>query len=224
MPGKAEASREEIRRNNADALPGKDSGEEETNGTLTGDEDGVVREKGEATDALQQRVDGFEEGSFEEGVSTGNLHHAGKAEGHDADVLGIATTGGFESGGDPGAAIGFALGESAMSAEMAVETGNMVMECDTFAGLEAADCRPDPDDGPAGFVTKDAGWRDGALVDLLDIGWADATGGDADQDLIAADGGNRDGFNLEEVGTAIDDGLHGFRDGSIVHGFGCGSG
>ena len=46
------------------------------------------------------------------------------------------------------------------------------------------------------------------MMDLLDIGGAHATGGDANEDVGAADAGDFDFLQAEVVDAAVDDGLH----------------
>jgi hypothetical protein len=65
------------------------------------------------------------------------------------------------------------------------------------------------DDDAGGFVSEDArGWQ-GAEVDFLDVGGADATDGDFDEEFAGVDGRDGDGFEAEIVGAAINDGGHG---------------
>ena len=65
------------------------------------------------------------------------------------------------------------------------------------------------DDGAGHLVAEDARGGVRAVVDLLQIGSADAAGGDFDQQLAGADGRDRDGFDAHVVDAAIDHGAHG---------------
>ena len=50
-------------------------------------------------------------------------------------------------------------------------------------------------------------------MDFLDVGGADAAGGDFDQQLTGLDLRDGNGFETKVVGAVIDDGLHGVGDG-----------
>jgi len=60
-------------------------------------------------------------------------------------------------------------------------------------------------------VTEDAGGRNGALLDLLDVGGAYTAGGDPDEDLPCPDSWDIDRLDPEIVDAAVDDRLHGLR-------------
>ena len=158
--------------------------------------------------------------AFGEGIAGGNFHDAGEDEGHDADVFGIAATGGFEAGGDAGAFVSLALGEGVMAAEMTVQARHVMVQRNAVADFEAAReaTRPtaDADDGSGGFMSENAGRGDGAVLDFFDVGGADAAGGDPDEEFVGADGGDGDGFEAQIVDAMIDDGAHGFGD--VRHG------
>ena len=57
-------------------------------------------------------------------------------------------------------------------------------------------------------MAKNARRRHGAVVDFLDVGGADATHGDFDQEFAGPISRDGDGFEAEIVRAAIDDGLH----------------
>ena len=209
MAGELQTGGEEIGGDDADALEGKKAGEEESDGALSGNEDDVLGQERELADALEDRVDGFEEGTFEEGIRAWDLHYAGETEGQDADVFGVASAGGFEAGGDAGALVGFALGEGPVTAEVAIHAGHVMVEGDTVANAEAPGRGSGLDDGPAGFVSEDAGRGHGSLLDLLDVGGADATGGNPDEDLPRPDAGDVDRLEAKVVDAAVDNRLHG---------------
>jgi hypothetical protein len=155
-----------------------------------------------------------------------NLHDAGQNEIHHADVFGVAAARGFETGGDAGALVGFALGEGAVATEMAFQARDVMVQGNAVADLETArgeslrtatsPTRADFDDGTGGFVAEDAGRRHGAELDFFDVGWADAADGDFDEQFMGADARDRDGLEAQVVHAAIDDGAHGF--GNVRHG------
>ena len=209
--GELQTGGEEIGGNDADALERKETGEQESDGALASDEDDVLWKERQLADGLEDGVDGFEQGAFEEGVGAWDLHHAGKAEGQDADVLGVSSAGGFEAGRDAGALVGFALGEGAVPAEVAIQARHVMVQGHAFTDPKAPGCGTDLDDGATGFVPEDAGGWNGALLDLLDVGGAHTAGSDADKDLPRPDAGDVDLLEAKVVGAAVDDRLHGLR-------------
>jgi hypothetical protein len=112
------------------------------------------------------------------------------------------------------------LGEGAVTAEMAVQARDVMVQRNAVADFEVAreDARPttNTDDGSGGFMSEDAGRRDGAMEDFFDVGGADAAHGNLDEEFMGADAGYGDGFEAQVVDAAIDDGAHGFRD--VRHG------
>jgi hypothetical protein len=97
---------------------------------------------------------------------------------------------------------------------MAIEARDMVVQGDAVANLppQTRDPRPQLRNYAGGFVSEDARWRHGAMLDLFDVGGADATHGDLDEQFVGADAGDGDGFEAQVVNAAIDDGAHGFGD------------
>gem|GEM_PF-541106 len=211
LAGELQTVGEEIGGNDAYALKREESGEEEADGTLAGDKDDVLGEERELADGLEDGVDGFEEGAFQEGVGPWDPHDAGEAEGQDPDVFGIASAGGFESGRDPGALVGFALGKSAVPTEVAMHAGDVMVEGHAVADPETPGRGTDPHDGSTRFVPEDAGSRNGALLDLLDVRGAHTAGGHTDKDLIRPDAGDIDRFQTKVVDAAVDNRPHGLR-------------
>ena len=211
LAGELQTGGEEVGGNDADALEEKEAGEEESDRALTGDKDDVFWKEWELADALDDGVDGFEQGAFEERVGAWDLHHAGEAERQDADVFGVASAGGLESGRDAGALVGFALGKGAVSAEMAIHAGNVMVERHTVPDPETPRRSTHLDDRAAGLVTEDAGGGNSALLDLLDVGGAHTAGGDPDEDLARPDAGDVDRFQTKVVDAAVDNRLHGLR-------------
>ena len=62
-------------------------------------------------------------------------------------------------------------------------------------------------------MAEDSRRRDGAVLDLFDVGGANTADGDFDEQFVPADARDGDGFEAEIIDTAIDDGAHGFGDG-----------
>ena len=116
----------------------QDFGEHQANRPLPGHEHGVAGQQVQAADGLEDGVDGFEHGAFREGIFGGDFHDAGQDEGHDADEFGVAAARRLESGGDAGALVGLALGKGAVAAEMAFQTGDVMVQRDAVADFEAA--------------------------------------------------------------------------------------
>jgi hypothetical protein len=71
----------------------------------------------------------------------------------------------------------------------------------------------DFDNRAGGFVAEDARRRDGAVMDFIDVGRADAADGDLDEQLVRANARDGHGFEAQVVDAAINNGAHGFRDG-----------
>ena len=61
-------------------------------------------------------------------------------------------------------------------------------------------------------MAEDARGRDGAVLDFFDVGGADATDGDLDEEFMGADARDGDGFEAKVVDAAVNDGAHGFGD------------
>ena len=213
LAGQLQARLEKVSGEDVYAAQLEQAGEDEADRPLARDEHDIAPQQGEVFDGLEDGVDRFLHGAFDEGVSAGDFNDTGKNEGHDANILGVAAAGGLEAGGDAGAFVLGTLGEGAMAAGVAAEAGNMMMQGDAFTDAESPDARADADDGAGGFVAEDARWRHGAVVDFLDVGGANTAGGDFDQQVIS--GNARDGkcFEAEVVHAAINDGLHGFGNG-----------
>ncbi|MCX6917211.1 MAG: hypothetical protein NT167_29935 [Verrucomicrobia bacterium] len=95
--------------------------------------------------------------------------------------ISIAAAGRLEARRDAGAFVLGALGEGVVAAGMALQARHMMMQRDALAGPELADPRSGADDGAGGFMAEDARGRHGAILDLLDVGGADAADGHADE-------------------------------------------
>ena len=59
-------------------------------------------------------------------------------------------------------------------------------------------------------MSKNTRRRHGAILNLFNVGRADAASSDFDEQFICTDARDRHGFNAQVVHTAIDDGAHGF--------------
>jgi hypothetical protein len=218
LAGEFEARIEEVGGNDFDAAQSEQAGEHESDGPLTGDEHNIAAKEFEAIYRFEDGVDRFEHRAFEEGVAVWDFYDARKDEGHDADVSGVTAAGGFEAGSDACAFVLFALGEGVMAASMALKAGDVVMERDAVADFEFSYFGADANDGSGGFVAEDARGRNGAVMDFFDVGRTDATDGDFDEEFARADFGDGQSLNAEVIRAAIDDRLHGFRDGDHVCG------
>ena len=64
---------------------------------------------------------------------------------------------------------------------------------------EAPDARADADDVAGCFVAEDAGRRHGAVLDLLDVGRADAADGHPDEQIPRPDARHRHGFEPQII-------------------------
>jgi hypothetical protein len=138
---------------------------------------------------------------------------AGEDPWHDTHIFGVAAACGFEASGNAGTFVLGALGEGSMGASMAFETRHMMMQGDAIADLKSADTNAAANDYACGFVSKNARRWDCAILDLFDVGGADAADGDLDQQLLGADARDRNDFEAEIVWAAIDDRAHGSWDG-----------
>ena len=103
-----------------------------------------------------------------------------------------------------------------MAAKVAIEAWNVVVQRNAVADFKVAreDARPttDTDNCSGGFMSENARRRHRAVLNLLDVGRADAANGDLDEQFIRADARDGHGFNAQVVHTAINNGAHGFGD------------
>ena len=183
---------------------------------MPGHQDGVAAQEGQAFDSLEHSVDRFEHGSFEERIAGRNSHHTGEDKGHHPHVFRIPAAGRLESRGDSGAFVLLALGECAMAAGMAFEARHMVVQRDPVADFELPGPCARADDSAGGFVAKDARRRDCAILNLLDVGRADAADGHFNQQLIRTDARHRHRLEAQIVCPAINHRAH--CPGDVRHG------
>jgi hypothetical protein len=216
--GESESRIQEVGGEDVHAAEGEEASEDEADRTLSGDQDSVAAQQRETIDCLEDSVDRFEHRAFEERIASRDFDDAGQDEGHDADVFGVAAAGRLETGGDAGLFIGGALGERSMAAGVTFQARDVVMQRDTIADPETFGALANLHDGAGGFVSENPRRWDGAVMDFFDVGRTDATDGDFDEEFARADFGDGQSLNAEVIRAAIDDRLHGFRDGDHVCG------
>ncbi len=175
-------------------------------------------------DGFDDGVDGLDEGGFFEADVVGERDDAALGDPrHGFDVFAEAATVGREAGGEAGGFVLLALREEAIFAVEAGAAGRVMEAHHAIAGFEFCDAGADGDDGAGEFVAEDLGRFDVALEDFLDVGAADAAGGDFDEDFARADFGDGDFFDADDSLFAIDAGAHRFGDGAESRGGGgCG--
>jgi hypothetical protein len=92
----------------------------------------------------------------------------------------------------------------------------MVKDHNPLANLELIDSPANGCNDACGFMPKDARGGVGAGVDLLEIGAANTTGVNLDEDFACADFGNGNSFDAHVVDAAINSSAHcGWDDGSM---------
>ena len=203
--------REQVGGHHAHALQGEQAGEHQADRPLPGHQHRVAAQQGEPFDGLEDGVDRFEHRAFEKGVARRDSDHARQDEGHDADVFGIAAARRLEARRDAGALVLGALREGVVPAGMTLQARHVMMQRHALADLELPDARADADDGAGGFVAEDARRRHGAVLDLLDVGRADAADGHPDEQFVRPDARHGHGFEPQIVRPAIHHRLHGLR-------------
>ena len=217
--GELEPGVEQVGGEDSQAAQGEELGEHQTNGPLPCHHHEIAGQHGEAVDAFEDGVDGFEQRAFDERVLRRDFHDAWQAEGHDAHIFRVAAARWLEAGGDAGALVLRALREGSVAAGVAGHARDVMVQGHAFAEAEAAHARADLHDGAGGLVAEDARWRDGAVLDFLYVRRADAAHGHAHEQFVRADARHGDSLEAEVVGTAIDDGAHRF--GNRQHGGSC---
>jgi hypothetical protein len=100
------------------------------------------------------------------------------------------------------------LGVEFALAVKALAAGNVMEDNDAIAGFESGDVGTHVRYDARGFVTEDTRRSEQVVFDLLEIGVADATGFDADQDFAGANFGSADSIDRDETVAAIHGGLH----------------
>src|SRR5262249_47990464 len=131
--------------------------------------------------------------------------------GHRFDVLREAAAIGSEAGSQAGGLVLLALREQPLFTEKAVTAGDVMEAHHAVTRTKLADASTDGDDR-AGELVANNRWRlDVTLEDFLDVGTADATSGDLDEDFAVADFGDGDFLDTNDSLLAVDASLHRFR-------------
>ena len=213
--GQLKAGVEEVGGEDVDAAQLEEASEHQADGPLPCHEHVVAGQKIEAIDGLEDGVHRLKHGTLFKGIFSRDFYDAAQNERHHADVFGKAAAGWFESGCDAGAFVLGALSEGVVAAIVAFHAGDVVMEGDAIAGTKWArgDARPPPadlDDGAGGFVAENARGRDGAVLDFFYVSRANAAGGDFDEEFVAANFWDGDGFGTEIIWAVVNGGEHEF--------------
>ena len=87
---------------------------------------------------------------------------------------------------------------------------------DAVAEAKAAHARAEANDRTGRFMSEDARWRDGAVLDLLDVRRADTADGDPDKEFARPDARHGHCFEPQIIRAAVHRGLHGA--GNYKHG------
>ena len=98
-----------------------------------------------------------------------------------------------------------------MPAGVTFEARHVMMQRHALADLELPDARADANDRAGGFVAKDARRRHRAVLDLLDVGRADAAHRHPDEQFARPDARHRHRLHPQIVCPAINHRLHGLR-------------
>ena len=100
---------------------------------------------------------------------------------------------------------------------MAVQARHVMVQGDAVANLppQPRDPRPQLRNHAGSFMAENARRRDGAILDFFNVGGADATHGDFDEQFAGADARDGHDFEAQVIYAAIDDGTHGF--GNVRH-------
>ena len=99
---------------------------------------------------------------------------------------------------------------------MTLPARHMMMQRHPLPDLELPDAGAGADDGAGGFMAKNARRRHGAILDLLDVGRADAADGHPDQQFSRPDPRHGHGLEPQIIRPAINHRLH--RLGNQKHG------
>ena len=159
------------------------TGEHLADRPLAGDEHGISRQQRQPVDGFEHGIDGLEHGSFHEVVSRWNFDHTRQHKGHDTHVFRVAAPRRFETCGDADFFVLRALGESAVTAEVALQARHVMMQSNSISDFESLDLRSRANNGPGRFVPEDSWRRQSAVFDFLNVSRANATSGDFYQEL-----------------------------------------
>jgi hypothetical protein len=100
---------------------------------------------------------------------------------------------------------------------MTIQARDMMVQGDAVTNSETARGGAGPirsaanlNHGAGGFVAEDPGRGDGAVMDFLDVGRANAARGDSHQQFVSANARHGHGFSAKIVRAAVNGGAHGF--------------
>src|SRR5205814_1781598 len=125
-------------------------------------------------------VDWLDEGGFFESDIAGQRDHAAFGNPrHRFDIFSKAATVGRKAGRETSGFVLLALGERAAFAVKAGTAGNVMEAHHAIAGVKFRHAGTDGNDGAGEFVAEDLRWLDVSLENFLDVGPADAAGGDS---------------------------------------------
>jgi hypothetical protein len=181
--------------------------EEEADHAGADDEDGVTGfEVGDGY-AVESDGYGFEHGGVGEREGVGQV--VGDAGG-DGEVLGEGAGAAELGAGDSDDLAVVAEVDLACAAEGAGSAEDGGVEGDTVAGGEGGDGGADGGDGSGGFVAHDDGWDApaGGAVEAVNVGAADAAGGDLDKELVGRGSGGGEIGEFEVVVLGEEESLH----------------
>ena len=95
-----------------------------------------------------------------------------------------------------------------MPAGVALKTRHVMMKGHTLAHFKTAHSRPLAHNSPGGFVAEHP-WRgDGPVLYFLDVRRTDTAGRHFDQDFVASNSRNRQGFQPQIISAAVNHGAH----------------
>src|ERR1017187_9600312 len=179
-------------------------------GTLSDDENCVVRNKIEQFHTLKNCIERFDKSCLlkRHAIRNPNDSAIGGHKVHDTDIFGKSTARGFEARGHANLLVERALGGCAFAAVVALPAWDVVEHHHAFPNFKLGHVLADGHDGTGHLVAKDARGRMRSGVNLLEVCTANAAGGNLDQQLTASDGRDGDCFHAHIVDAAIDHGTH----------------
>jgi hypothetical protein len=207
--GRLQPVREHVRHHGLRPGPPHELHQDEADRALAHHQHGLALLHARLAHGLQAGVDGLHEaGLFGEDP----VGHGDGATVHDPveglDVLREAAAGRLEAGGGAVALVARALRVGARPAEEARAAGHVVVDDHALALTKADDALPRARHPARDLVAEDPRPGQKALLDLLDVGPADAAGLHPDQQLAGTDLRHRDVLHRQTARRAIDGGLH----------------
>ena|ERR1043166_1825786 len=158
--------------------------------------------------AFEDCIHRFEHGTFFKRVARRNLNHTGKNEPHYAHVLGVSASSWLKTRRNSGALVLIALSKSPMTARVAIQARDMMMQGYTVTHLEATHEGADLHHSACRLVSEDSRWRYGAELNLLDVSRANTANRNFHQKFVWTDSRNRQRLDTNVVDAAIDRGTH----------------